>query len=319
MLEMLISPTILTAIFAVLFVVAIISTFWLPRDTSDAFGAAFMATAALVPMLASVLIVVCYLLIEDGFPVLLGSVIALIVWALVATFYRGFTSADRANTTSYNELCQRLDKLNSRLHAAYQEDTELSHFAHREAWMHSFHIASKLGVKNEWASAHNVPEKLGITITVESDPKPSRGLHWVLATGYINLWNRIHRAEEVLILIGAPEAIIQGAVHDELRLLDSPIGNRRILAEKLWQAIAVLDKSAIKYLIHTEDRHRKFGDLPVSPGESKGPLENQNPLRRKISLMSRPRQRVKRTRSALLRNRKGLSKKRTWRALSSAK
>jgi hypothetical protein len=260
----LINPiNILTASLVIVVLVAVLSTFLIPRDSSDAFGAAFMATAPMVPMLGSVLIVICYLLGKNvtEFPVLTGSIIALIAWVLLASFYRSFTSADRANITSYNELCQRLDKLNSRLQVDCNSDRELEKIECREAWMHSVHIAGKLGVRNDWLAGEggkSIATKLGLKIASivppdkdkkpDDDLKPARGLPWVLATGYINLWNRIHRAEELLIMTMRGNAVIQGAIHDELRLVGSSIRNRSILLPKLRMAVRELNKSAVMYL-----------------------------------------------------------------------
>jgi hypothetical protein len=51
-------------------------------------------------------------------------------------------------------------------------------------------------------------------------------LRWVNGSGYIDLWQRLHRAEEAL-LMATPEAqLLDEELYDELRLKDSAIPNR---------------------------------------------------------------------------------------------
>ncbi len=80
-------------------------------------------------------------------------------------------------------------------------------------------------------------------VIAELDPR-SQGLRWVLATGYINLWCRVHRAEEALIDIEPRAAVVYGALDDELRLTGSNIDNRDALLATLQAAVQILDPSA---------------------------------------------------------------------------
>jgi hypothetical protein len=63
---------------------------------------------------------------------------------------------------------------------------------------------------------------------------------WLLGTGYIHLRERLHRAEESLIMVAPVERVIAGARFDELRLIGSTIQNRDELQATIRSAIEVL-------------------------------------------------------------------------------
>jgi len=87
----------------------------------------------------------------------------------------------------------------------------------------------------------NVQEALAHRDYVAAQLQPSsKGLRWVLATGYVDLWSRIHRAEEAMIEVETPATVIQGALNDELRLVGSTIDSKDdLIAELLTAAQAV--------------------------------------------------------------------------------
>src|SRR5258708_9991049 len=51
-------------------------------------------------------------------------------------------------------------------------------------------------------------------------------LRWVNGAGYIDLWQRLHRAEEALLMATPKEHLLDEELYDELRLKDSTIPNR---------------------------------------------------------------------------------------------
>jgi hypothetical protein len=65
-------------------------------------------------------------------------------------------------------------------------------------------------------------------------------LEWVMGTGYVRLWEQIHRLQESITLLGPPHRVIAGAIDDETRLLGSTIENRDLLLERLREAVRVL-------------------------------------------------------------------------------
>jgi len=77
--------------------------------------------------------------------------------------------------------------------------------------------------------------------------KQPDGLPWVLATGYVDLWKRLHRAEEASIEVVPVETVLAWAAFDEMRLQSSKIGDSTDLRAKLRRAAEVIDPNAIRY------------------------------------------------------------------------
>ena len=68
-----------------------------------------------------------------------------------------------------------------------------------------------------------------------SDP-----LEWMLGTGYVRLWEQLHRAEEASLDDAPPARLLAEAMRDTLRLQGSNIENREQLLDQLNRATAVL-------------------------------------------------------------------------------
>ena len=86
--------------------------------------------------------------------------------------------------------------------------------------------------------------------------KRIRGQRWLTGAGYVELWERLHRAEEDMFLVLPPEEIVAAGQYDELRLTGSTIANRQGLLYRLSIALEKLGGSA--YLT-TEPQARPEG------------------------------------------------------------
>ena len=73
-------------------------------------------------------------------------------------------------------------------------------------------------------------------------------MRWLLATGYTNLWIRIHRAEEALLEIAPEEVLIREALFDDLRLQGSTIPNASELLRRIRLAAEDLGPDAARYI-----------------------------------------------------------------------
>ncbi len=71
-----------------------------------------------------------------------------------------------------------------------------------------------------------------------------KSLSWAFGTGYINVWNRMHRAEEALLFLVPVEEAIEGGLIDDLRLGDSGIAESNALRHQLRMALKTLDHDA---------------------------------------------------------------------------
>lgn len=104
---------------------------------------------------------------------------------------------------------------------------------------------AKLGARAEAENNLNaVGAQLGLNPDgTESAESPRPALRWVLATGYIALWNRLHRAEEAIIVLEEPGAVVSGAVYDYMRVQGSAIPARDELLAKIHWAVNVISPS----------------------------------------------------------------------------
>jgi hypothetical protein len=73
-----------------------------------------------------------------------------------------------------------------------------------------------------------------------SQPHDRASARWVLGTGYIDMWNRLHAVEESLFLIKPFSDVASDGLNDEMRLKDSNINNSTDYVGKLRLAIEVL-------------------------------------------------------------------------------
>ncbi len=224
------------------------------RNTGTYTGALIM-TAALVPVVAAVISAVAFvvqwpkgaampdwLALLLGTPLLLGTVPTLIAWLLLAFIVRRFTAADRMDMGSYGKLLNRLATLDAQLSILCPEPgktpavitgNDTNTISAPPLSDVAFVMASK-----EALDCRNVLIKKLV----------KKGLAWVTASGYINLWKEMHNAEEALIDMLPHETVVADAIYDEMRIQDSKIDNSDELLRKLRLTVSTLDPSAKAYL-----------------------------------------------------------------------
>ena len=204
-----------------------------PTRCGSCFPAALLAVGPAIPIVAAVCTVFVYAAREHPLwdwlkaaPLLAGTGIALAIWAVSALACRPFTTADQANARSFGELCERLERLRVRLKLL-----QTGGVADR--------LTDSMEIARDEAAAHCrvIERELGRS-----------GLQWVTGAGYLNLWNRLHRAEEALINAEPTEDVIGGALYDELRLENSEIQTEAQLLNKLRRALVTLSPGSAIYL-----------------------------------------------------------------------
>jgi hypothetical protein len=69
-----------------------------------------------------------------------------------------------------------------------------------------------------------------------------------VATGlaYIELWHRVHRAEEALVKVEPCPEVLEGAMRDESRLMNANMENSKELHDNLQEAVTILEGSSDK-------------------------------------------------------------------------
>jgi hypothetical protein len=218
------------------------------EDLADAnvYLAALRATLPLPAILAVVVTVFLYVLLgETGIPgkiqvnevyagafgaftVTLGLGATIFIWLVVSYYCKPYTAADSANRLNYNLLRENLDLLRSRIAHSCPDSSgseeQITNTLDREIRNRACGIASR--------ECNEIEKGL-----------KSRGMPWVTGRGYIELWHRVHRAEEALIMVEPQANALAGAMHDESRLMDSHIRNKDLWLKRLRCAVGLLDDS----------------------------------------------------------------------------
>jgi|SRR5215217_871932 len=202
---------------------------------ANVYLAALRATVPLAAILAVIFTVFVYVLLGEtelsnsegikgyagafgAFTVIGGFVAAIFIWLAIAIFFRRYTAADSANRGNYNLLRENLHVLRS----------QIDHACHESS-----------GSREEAMACDIASQECS---EIEKGLK-GRGMPWVTGIGYIDLWHRVHRAEEALIKVAPPADALAGAMRDESRLMHSTLRNKDLLLKHLRCAVAMLEDS----------------------------------------------------------------------------
>lgn len=194
------------------------------------YGAALIAIASPVPVIAALTSIASFLLLSSlpysnlVAPVS-GTTLTLLLWLIIALPYRRLTAVDFANPSTYELLLNRLAQFESWFAVLQPEPDPQGN---------SVYAISKQEVRSSCDKIYD-----GLT---------KKSASWMLATGYVNLWRLMHRVDEAFVNIEPVEAVIQGALHDEMSLQNSTLKNKEDLLKKLRVAVKTLDKRAATYL-----------------------------------------------------------------------
>ena len=219
------------------------------RNTgSRYFGALVLVGVILpIPVFAALLTVVIYILPSSSLAridpiqlgpimisLLLGFIIALVVWLLLAFFSMRFATAAGGRMLSYDSLKIELEVLKARHEIVKGVDTYATLTEQEKAQLTEEE-------KARWIALVDVDENISsIKQTLQSD-----GLQWVLSTGYASMWKRIYNAKEVMICLLPPPIVVDDAKYDESRLQGSDIPDHDNLLTLLENAIATLSPPAL--------------------------------------------------------------------------
>ena len=239
----------------------------LSQTNDNTYLTALVASSVAVPIVAAMITVWIYVAPFSatwypGIAVPMGAIITLIVWLLFAIPCCRFASARYANRCSYGSLINQLRDLRARLHVL--DDRQ----------------AGKSGATLSDTCMVALKEARIWCDDIELEIK-CKGLCWLLATGYINMWKLLHHTEEALIEIEPIEAIINTAIHDELCLQDSNVSSSEVLLDKLRMAVKRLSPSATVYLTkQSREQEASTGSLSKgNPSQSDPEVEARATLR----------------------------------------
>ncbi len=158
---------------------------------------------------------------------LYGALIAAAFCLLLGIFAcRRFTRANGACPGPFDQLRQGFDALKKRMSSVCADPPAAdAPAACREAAEHSAHLEDMF-----------------------EEPSPV-GLPWLLATGYIDGYRRLHAIEEALLFLEPVPRVIRDALGDEMRLTGSNIPQNAALLKRLRAAVISLSPTADRYLI----------------------------------------------------------------------
>jgi hypothetical protein len=163
---------------------------------------------------------------------LFGSLIAIAFWIVLGVgVCRRFSRADSACPTAYDQIRQGLDQVKQRLQdggrvlatpvlpPAYVQATE--------------HVAHLDGIFRRRSQA---------------------GLPWLLGTGYIDAWRRLHAIDEAVLFLEPVPLVLLDAFSDEMRLEGSSIPQSAALLKRLRLAVLSISSKAAHYLSEAPPR-----------------------------------------------------------------
>src|ERR1019366_1030702 len=281
-------------IIAAVFVAALAVRYSAKRPRGQA---ALVATLPLLPLVAVVCAVVIFLAGGNHLTTPIASfLLASLVWCLAANSCGCFLTVEHCNQSSFGELRHRNTQLGAHLLQTSQmvksQDAVAGANLQRDAAAETEVAAPEtkaVAPETKVAALADVPKPQGeqgcaasaayeealkqrAAIAEELADKlngeEKRGLGWVLATGYISVWKRLHRAEEALIEVLPAQTVIAGALEDELRLIGSKIENRDDLLKKLRHAIVALDQYAVDFLELSADESKALAPATAQDGKA---------------------------------------------------
>ena len=195
------------------------------KPTGNRYFGALVLLAAIIPLpfLAALITIIVYLspssfqwLGASAMVIILGLIITLVLWLLLAIPCRSFATAKGGKPSDFASLQRTAGVLKEQLGIVKSEratqDTEY-----------------KAAIADIESNRKNYYDMLNCN-----------GLPWVSYTGYVSMWDRINKIDEAMIGVLPCQTVIESANYDELSLTDSGVPGSNDLLTLLDEAIATL-------------------------------------------------------------------------------
>ncbi len=193
---------------------------------NEAYWATLLAISPFLPVIGAVAVVLAYLAPGTGRvhqeALYLGTAVALSLWVTGGAAFHWMACAKTAQSRSYGELLPRARRLRSLLDS-------IAWRMGYESWWQLKPVPANPQAWDRLAEARSYSSTLDIELG-------QSGLRFAMATGYVNLWRTLHRAEEALIEIDRSSAV-GDAIYDYNRLSGSSIPNCATLQKEIEAAI----------------------------------------------------------------------------------
>ncbi len=221
------------------------------------FGAlVLVATIIPLPFLAALITIIAYLspspqpavaffnwLGSGNMVIILGLIITLVLWLLLAIPCMRFATAKDARPSDYDGLKGEVKALENRLKVVKEKDeaTQDSAIEHKKA--------RAIVISDVEAAVADINTKLN-----------SQGLHW-LSTGYVSLWDRINKANEAIIDVLPCETVIESVNYEELRLNNSEVPESKGLLTLLKDASTTLSSDPNCFIKQSSEQNKARADI----------------------------------------------------------
>ncbi len=186
-----------------------------------------------LPALAAVISTALYLADIQGRTfwqqnaLLLGSVLAGLIWLGYPMVDRDYASASAANAGAYLALRSRIDRLK-----------------HRAQGLRTTSAVDPLDTALA-ASVREEVTELERSLALPGEP-------WVSGAGYIETWGRVQQAERDLLARSDVSTVVAAGLYDMLRLRGSNIADREALLAGMRAGVREIDPGADRYLVGLE-------------------------------------------------------------------
>ncbi len=201
-------------------------------DDSDTW---LICTVAMIPIAAIIGVIASYATLNDGdaglWSVATGFGIGVVMFGASYVLYQvgRFNAPAHASVVAYNDLCQRMDRVENLFIPEYQGADA------------SMRLAASV--------AEAEIQRCGRAFRYG---RAKRGLHWVLGKGYIDLGRTVHRAEEALIMREPVDMVMTDGFRDLSSLDGSTIPQVDGLLIRTRHALVQLSPSAADYFVQVQ-------------------------------------------------------------------
>ncbi len=254
-----------------------------------AYGASLCALVMIIPVIAALITVGVYLTLPNSnsslYSLLVGGLIAMILWLVIAIPFAGFCTAQGASPHTYSLLKIRLHQLKMSLglkdfaDGTYEEINDINDINKimEHAGFNKKNDHQREVVKEAYACCTELSRKLF---------QFPAGLQWYSGSGYTSAWRVLHHAEEVMIEVTDDSTVVREAKNDFRSLQGSKVSGKDKLLNDVIHAVSVLKPEASIYFedcppdknSNTRNQSTQQGDessvSDLAPGTSNKNLTN---------------------------------------------
>jgi hypothetical protein len=213
-----------------------------------AYGASLCILAMIIPVIASLITIGVYLILpysaSQWYILLVGALIAVILWLVIAIPFVSFCTAQGANPHTYSLFKIRLHQLKINLGLKDYDDGSYDEIYSLDTVM-QIRGFDKNNDKHKWEVV-----KEAYACCIELNRKLYKfpaGLQWYSSIGYTSAWRVLHHAEEVMIEVTDSGTVVREAKNDFRSLQGSKVSGKEKLLDDIIRAVTVLKPEALLY------------------------------------------------------------------------